>query len=208
MKDSITIYTNLKNSNFIKQILTDYNLNFVSIENFNIDKNKNDLGIILIDEINHDNIFREGFERISKNYLLITNSKNFQKSSKFAYDMITSTNSPSYIRNKVDKFLLSKKITFENISILDKKLINEDNNKSCYLTDIEKEILIYLIKNENCMKDYIKKNILKIKTSIETNSLDSHLFRIRKKIDEINANLLIQSKYDSINIYSNQKNLD
>ena len=206
MKDTIKIYTNLKNTNFIEQILTNYNLNFDTIKNFKSNMKDYDLGIVLIDEVNYNDNIGKAVDYISKNYLLITNSKDFQKNNKIEAEIITSANSPNYIRNKVEKFLLNKKIIYKNLSISDKKLTNLKNEIFCYLTDVEKEILVYLIKNNNCTKEHIKNNILKIKSNIETNSLDSHLFRIRKKFDEIGANLLIQSKQNQINIFSNQKN--
>ncbi len=206
MKDTIKIYTNLKNTNFIEQILTNYNLNFDTIKNFKSNIKDYDLGIVLIDEVNYNDNIGKAVDYISKNYLLITNSKDFQKNNKIEAEIITSANSPNYIRNKVEKFLLNKKIIYKNLSISDKKLTNLKNEIFCYLTDVEKEILVYLIKNNNCTKEHIKNNILKIKSNIETNSLDSHLFRIRKKFDEIGANLLIQSKQNQINIFSNQKN--
>jgi len=206
LKDTIKIYTNLKNTNFIEQILTNYNLNFDTIKNFKSNIKDYDLGIVLIDEVNYNDNIGKAVDYISKNYLLITNSKDFQKNNKIEAEIITSANSPNYIRNKVEKFLLNKKIIYKNLSISDKKLTNLKNEIFCYLTDVEKEILVYLIKNNNCTKEHIKNNILKIKSNIETNSLDSHLFRIRKKFDEIGANLLIQSKQNQINIFSNQKN--
>ena len=90
----------------------------------------------------------------------------------------------------------------------EKKLFNFKNNKSCFLTDIENEILRHLFKTKNCTKKYIKKNILKIKVDIETNSLESHLTRIRKKLEKIETEIIIQSKNDNLILYPNQKNLD
>ena len=72
-----------------------------------------------------------------------------------------------------------------------------------FLTDIECEILISLINKKSCDKDYIKTNILKIKTNIETNSLDSHLTRIRKKLEKIKTDVKIKSKNDVLSIFSN-----
>ena len=76
------------------------------------------------------------------------------------------------------------------------------------LTEIESKILTYLITNKLCTKQYIKENILNIKSSIETNSVDTHLTRIRKKFDIINTTLIIKSKNNAVSIETNQKNLD
>ena len=53
------------------------------------------------------------------------------------------------------------------------------NNYFCYLTKLELEILSHLIIEKEYQK-YIQEKILNIKSTIETNSLDSHLSRIRK----------------------------
>ena len=112
------------------------------------------------------------------------------------------------IQNSIKKFLIGKITSFEDLSIFDNKLINVTNKKFCSLTDIEKEILIYLISDNNCTKEYIKKNILNIKITIETNSIDSHLTRIRKKFDSINTACKIQTRNESLKIFIDQKNLD
>ena len=45
----------------------------------------------------------------------------------------------------------------------------------------------------------IKKNVLKLNSKVETNSLDSHLSRIRKKLDIIKTTIKIQSKNNELN---------
>ena len=82
-------------------------------------------------------------------------------------------------------------------------MINKLTKNQTFLTDIEKEILVYLFKSQKCSKEFIKKNILKIKSTIETNSIDSHLTRIRKKLSKIKSNLIIKSKYDQVVIEFN-----
>ena len=76
------------------------------------------------------------------------------------------------------------------------------------MTDIEDEILRLLIREKNCLKKFIKENILKIKNNIETNSLESHLTRIRKKLEKVEASILIQSKNDKLVLYVNHKKMD
>ena len=129
----------------------------------------------------------------------------------------------------IDKFFISfERLLSDNsfsISRLDdvgrRKLAYsiDDHNKGHYLfyyvegnpesvTEIESKILIYLITNKLCSKEYIKENILNIKPSIETNSVETHLTRIRKKFDFINTELIIKSKNNILSIDTNQKNLD
>ena len=87
----------------------------------------------------------------------------------------------SHIRNSIENFLQNQKIQFHDISVDNEKLTNLNNNSFCYLTKVELEILSCLIKEKVTSKNFIKENILNIKSNIETNSLESHLTRIRKK---------------------------
>ena len=144
---------------------------------------------------------------ISKNILLITNDeKNFNSINKNII-VLKKQASPQKIKNYIEYFI-NNNINVGDIAIIEKKLINTKTKNFCYLTEIESEILTYLIKNQNPSKDLIKINILNIRLNIETNSLDSHLTRIRKKLDKIGSNLVIQSKNDSIVIFTHQKTLD
>ena len=79
-----------------------------------------------------------------------------------------------------------------------KERVLSRNNLFCYLTSLEVEILIYLIIEKETTKNFIKENILNIKANIETNSLESHLTRIRKKMNQINTSVKIQSKNDRL----------
>ena len=52
--------------------------------------------------------------------------------------------------------------------------------------------------NEVFDKNFIKENILNIKSNIETNSLESHLSRIRKKMNTIKTKVKIQTKNEKL----------
>ena len=58
--------------------------------------------------------------------------------------------------------------------------------------------LTYLIIEKEGTKKYIQENILNIKSTIQTNSLDSHLTRIRKKMYKIKTSVKIQSKSEKL----------
>ena len=47
-------------------------------------------------------------------------------------------------------------------------------------------------------KNFIKENILNIKSNVETNSLESHLTRIRKKLNEIETVVKIKTKNEKL----------
>ncbi|MDA9748695.1 helix-turn-helix domain-containing protein [Pelagibacteraceae bacterium] len=205
MKQKLKIYTNIKNYNFFEQIIPNYKLIFKLISDLDSDPKDNERCIMLYIKTGEtDNLIPSN---ISKNILLITNDeKNFNSINKNII-VLKKQASPQKIKNYIEYFI-NNNINVGDIAIIEKKLINTKTNNFCYLTEIESEILTYLIKNQNPSKDLIKINILNIRLNIETNSLDSHLTRIRKKLDKIGSNLVIQSKNDSIVIFTHQKTLD
>ena len=54
------------------------------------------------------------------------------------------------------------------------------------------------MREKETSKTFIKENILKIKSNIETNSLESHLTRIRKKMNEIETVVKIQTRNEKL----------
>jgi len=58
--------------------------------------------------------------------------------------------------------------------------------------------LTHLIRKKETSKNFIKENILNIKSNIETNSLESHLSRIRKKMNTIKTKVKIQTKNEKL----------
>ena len=206
MKREIKIYSNLENNSFLTQIFSTYKPEFQTISFLIKNEKKSDGGIIFYKQDSERNNFN--FKILKNNYLLISNSSNSLKDLNANITTIISPISLGKINNYLERFFNNNKIEFEDIYISDKKLFNINNNKSCLLTDIEFEILSNLIRTKISTKQYVKENILNIKSNIETNSIDSHLTRIRKKLEKINTSIIIQSKNDKITIYSNQKMLD
>ena len=201
---SLDIYTDNTKLIFLEQLIPNYKLNYKTLDDLKKNNISNQGGIIFL-----NNPLPEANKYLNKlvsNYLLITNKFIDKQISKKNIIVLKAPLPLNKIKNSIKIFLSNKIINFNNIDISDKKLINSNNNISVPLTDIEKEILVYLINNENCSKDFIKKNILKIKSHIETNSIDSHLTRIRKKLEKIESNIFIKSKLDILSIFINQKN--
>ena len=196
----IKIYSNIKIDNFLTQLFPNLDLEFINLKKL-LNKNNISEGCIIFFDKNKNKDFH--FDNINKDFLLVTNlniNKNvFNKN-------ITLLKTPleiNKIRNSIKKYISKISVSFENIHILEKKIYNTETKLSCLLTDIECEILISLINKKSCDKEYIKTNILKIKTNIETNSLDSHLTRIRKKLEKIKTDVKIKSKNDVLSIFSN-----
>ncbi len=201
MKKEIIIYSNIKSINFFDQIFNNYIIVYKSISDLFILGVENGDGIIIYNETKNKNHLDP--ISLKKNYILITNSTSFENIKKDNIIFLKTPITLDKIRNNIEKFLLNQKIFIGEIEIFNQKLKNNNNKKSCLLTDIESEILLHLIKNTECTKQYIKKNILNLKSTIQTNSIDSHLTRIRKKLDKIETKIKIHSKNDIILIKSN-----
>ena len=149
--------------------------------------------IIIISDNNTDLI---DYSNLSDNCLVISNLKNLNFKNKS--NILNGPLDLNHLKNRIEHFVQNLKVQFHDISIYNEKLINLDNDNFCYLTKIELEILIYLIRNKETSKNFIKENILKIKSNIETNSLESHLSRIRKKINTLKSKVKIQTKNEKL----------
>ena len=139
-------------------------------------------------------------EKLNESFLLLSNQKN--KNLDTNLKVIKIPTSINNLKNTIESFIENLKINFHDIIIVNEKLINITNNSFCYLTKLESEILTRLIVEKESTKKHIQENILKIKSTIQTNSLDSHLTRIRKKLSQINTSVKIKSKNDKLVIIS------
>ena len=198
MKKRLNIFSNNKIQNFLITILSEYELFFMKLDDIENTLNSSQANLIIINDkidiktINPDNLI--------DNYLIISNSKNNDLSLNKNYNVFFSPTTISLIKNKVDNLIQNLKLQFHDISLDNEKITNLNNNYFCYLTKIELEILGYLIREREASKNFIKENILKIKSNIETNSLESHLTRIRKKMNKVKTNVKIQTKSEKLKI--------
>ena len=152
------------------------------------------LNIIFID--NTDNTNAINFEKLNDNFLIFSSikNKNINKNNK----LITIPTSINNIQTTIVNFTENLKIKIHDIIIANEKLTNIKNNSFCYLTKLETEILSHLIIEKESTKKYIQENILNIKSTIQTNSLESHVTRIRKKMNQIETTVKIKSKNEKL----------
>ncbi len=163
-----------------------------------IEKNVNNTNsnIVIIDDTKDVKLIN--FKKLTDNYLILSSLQN--KNLNISHKIIKTPTSVYNIKTTIENFVQNLKIKFHDITIVNEKLTNIKNNSFCYLTKLESEILTHLIIEEKSTKKYIQENILNIKSTIQTNSLDSHLTRIRKKMNEINTSVKIQSKNERLQI--------
>ena len=86
-----------------------------------------------------------------------------------------------------EKQTLSKfediKYLFNNLELqLNNVLCNSDNNKNTHLTEIESGFIRFLFSKKIVDKKTLSLNVLKHSSLIDSKSLDSHLYRLRKKL--------------------------
>ena len=193
MKNGLNIFCNNTIKNFLFSLLSDYELTFMKLDQIKNNIQVSQANIIIIS--NNDIDLRD-YGKLSDNCLLISNFKklNFNNKSNILISPLSINN----LKNRIDYFVQNLKIQFHDLSLYNEKLINLDNDNFCYLTKIELEILTYLIRKKETSKNFIKENILNIKSNIETNSLESHLSRIRKKMNTIKTKVKIQTKNEKL----------
>ena len=176
------------------ELFSDYELFFMNINE--IPKYIGHTGINIIFLNDKESTKKIDLKKLSDNFLILTNLKN--QNADINNQLIKVPKSIKYIKNLVENFVENLKIKFHDIIIINEKLTNINDNSSCYLTKLESEILKYLIIEKESTKKHIQENILNIKSTIETNSLDSHLTRIRKKMYKIKTSVKIQSKNEKL----------
>ena len=100
----------------------------------------------------------------------------------------------SELMKKVNFLKLSSNILFKNLQLnrLSRELININNKNTIVLTQIESNILSVLMRSDKKVsRELLNSNALGYSKNIDSHSLDSHIYRIRKKLLRISkANLI------------------
>ena len=196
MKNNLIIYSNNKVNNFLIEFLSTYQLTFLKLEDIDYTEEFTKAKIIIIN--NDKDCDKINFEKLNANYLILSNLTNKNFNLKNNLQLLKTPISANNLKNKIENFFQNLKINFHDISIKNEILTNLKNNSFCYLTKIELEILTCLVKEKETSKKFIRENILKIKSNIETNSLESHLTRIRKKLTEIQTGVKIKTRDEKL----------
>ena len=201
MINKLNIYTNLGLNNFLNQLFPKHKIEFRKIDDLLKDDSADESGIIFQDTKAKTN--KINFNKLMGYYLIISNENEQLNKSQPSnnYIFIKAPIDLGRLKSDIENFVSNKKNKIKDIEIVGKKIINYSKNISCFLTEVESEILSQLIKNKYCKKSFIKENVLNIKSDIETNSLESHLTRIRKKLDNVKSNIKIQSKNEKIYLF-------
>ena len=193
MKNGLNIFCSNNIKNFLPSLLSDYELTIMKLDQIKDNIQVSQANIIII---SNNDIDLKDYDKLSDNCLIISNLKKLNFNNKS--NILNSPLSINHLKNRIQYFVQNLKVQFYDLSLYNEKLINLDNDNFCYLTKIELEILTYLIRKKETSKNFIKENILNIKSNIETNSLESHLSRIRKKMNTIKTKVKIQTKNEKL----------
>jgi len=194
LKNKINIFSDKKIKFFLSELFSDYELLFIYLREIHNNNENNSINIIVVND--YERIKTFDFEKLKGNFLLLSNTK--KQFTNTNNQLIKTPITINEIKTKIQNYLENIKITFHDITIINEKMTNINNNSFCYLTKLEVKILSYLIYEKESTKNYIQENILNIKSTIKTNSLDSHLTRIRKKMNQIKTGIKIQSKNEKL----------
>ncbi len=196
MKNTLNIFCNDTIKNFINTLINKYKLVFMDLDAIDHHNQTMQPNIVIINSNKDANLV--SLDNLNNNYLIITSLKNLNLNKNNNFELLNTPISINHIKNTLENFIQNFKIQFHDLSIDNEKLTNLSNNSFCYLTKVELEILKHLIKEKETSKKFIRENILNIKSNIETNSLESHLTRIRKKMNKVSTSVKIQTKSEKL----------
>ncbi len=196
MKNKINIFSSNRIKKFLEETLFQYEINYKKIEDINYNNQNSKLNIIILN--NEKDMGLINLKNLHYNCLIISNTKINKSDVNKNTKILKCPTSIDHIKNTIENFINNLKVSFHDISIDNEKLTNLNNNSFCYLTKVEFEILCFLISEKETTKSIIKKNILNIKSNVETNSLESHLTRIRKKMNKVKTDVQIRSKNERL----------
>ena len=194
MTNKINIFSDKKIKFFLSELFSDYELLFMNLIEIANYIESSGINVIFLNDEESTKLI--DFKKLSDNFLILSNLEN--KNLNTNNQPIKIPQSINNLKTIIENFVENLKIKFHDIIIVNEKLTNINTKSSCYLTKLESEILTYLIIEKESSKKYIQENILNIKSTIQTNSLDSHLTRIRKKMNQIQTDIKIQSRNEKL----------
>ena len=128
----------------------------------------------------------------SSNFIFIMNKKIKPPAENFNFKIL---NQPIMF-NDLLRYIktLEKTLSKEKLNVkfgnklydrLNSKLINDSNGECIKLTDLENKLINFILdKNDGCTKNEILKNVWEHVAELETHTMESLIYRLRKKIED------------------------
>lgn len=179
-------------SSFLKDFevlnLTDNQISNKSFKNQNL--------LFLNDENINDKLNQEFISQNNTLFFISNRGNKIEKETHFNSKFFNCPiNTKQFIGYVKDHFF-SKTSFFRDVEIYNEKIINKKNNLSCVLTNLERKLLLCLVNKKKIHRDNLLEEIFELKKNIQTKTIESHLSRIRKKINFIESKIKIFSKGD------------
>ncbi len=130
MKSKLNIFSNNKINEFIKNLLSKYELTFLELENINYKEQNTNVNIIFINK--EKDFYKINFENLNENNLIISNIRDKKLNLNNRIQSLNIPTSVNNIKNKIESFVQNLKVQFHDILIDNEKLTNLKNNSFCY----------------------------------------------------------------------------
>jgi len=200
VKNTLNIYTNFPHKNFLKSTLSNFKLDFKKLEDATARNSERNKVLFILPQESNKLLIKKYLQLKNVLFIIpqnIVNLIDINNNSILIYPTTIEK-----FKSKISQIFVLRKEIFGECEINDQKIINKKNNKFCFLTNLEKEIFIELMHKPIISRKFLEENILNINPKAETHSLDSHLSRIRKKLQLIDSKFKIISKDNDITLQS------
>jgi len=196
MKIALTMINNNQDSEIYKFIKSISKFNFIYKRIEEINKNTNELTFIIANKKNSE----KQIKNLNKLSLYKSTNLIFLIPSSLKLLLKINNNNVIYFpinindfEKKIFKYSNNISINFDNFTLNNQNLLFKNDSQYIYLTEPEAHIIKLLFLNKLVNKDKIKLEVLKLNTTVESKSLETHLYRLRKKLLTLGSNILIRS---------------
>ena len=120
MKSKVNIFSNNKINEFIKNLLSKYELTFLELENINYKEQNTNVNIIFINK--EKDFYKINFENLNENNLIISNIRDKKLNLNNRIQSLNIPTSVNNIKNKIESFIHNLKVQFHDILSDNEKL--------------------------------------------------------------------------------------